>query len=227
MTHDGEDLLAADDGTSVDSAGNADANPSSYLADASRHAPTDEDITVARETAFAVARARNLSVEDAEDLAQTVAERLLREQSVPDNVAAWSRTVTKNAIIDLDRKRKNKHKQADGEEVWAAREVGVEEHVADGLLGVAAFLRTQRAVSAQGMQRQANEEMMQLLREVLSAREMELLMLVGEGRNHADIAQQLGYKNADTVKTTLRRVREKTKPLADRLGEFKGHPRVY
>lgn len=227
MTHDGEDLLAADDGTSVDSAGNADANPSSYLADASRHAPADADITVARETAFAVARARNLSVEDAEDLAQTVAERLLREQYVPNNVAAWCRTVTKNAIIDLDRKRKQKNQQADGEEVWAAREVGVEEDVADGLLGVAAFLRTQRAVSAQGMQRQASEEMMQLLREVLSARELEVVVLLAKGRSQAEIAAELDYKNADTVKTTIRRIREKTKALEPRLAEYANHPRVY
>lgn len=195
--------------------------------DGEDHLATEDDITVACDTAFAVARARNLNVEDAEDLAQTVAEKLLREQAVPDNVAAWSRKVTQNAIIDLDRKRKTKQQQADGQEVWAAREVGVDEEVADGLRGVAAFVRTQQAVSAQGMQRQANEEMMQLLREVLSTREMDLLVLQAERRSHAEIAAELGYKNADTVKTTLKRIREKLKGVADRLAEFDGHPRVY
>lgn len=189
----------------------------------SAETPSETDITTAVDVAFRVARARNLALEDCEDLAQTVAERLLRQEAVPDNVAAWAQRVAKNAIIDLDRKRKAR----DEHDNWVVREVGLDADDADGLIGVAQFVRNQRSISAQGMQRQAGEEMMALLRSVLSTREIEVLVLLGEGRTHAEIAEELDYKNADTVKSTLKRLRDKTKGIADRLAEFGNHPRVY
>ena len=208
MTIDGEDPA------SVGGAEVSDGNNSTL---------TDGDITAAREVAFRVARARNLTQEDAEDLAQTVAERLLRRDSAPDNVAAWSQRVAKNAIIDLDRKRK----RVDEHDNWAAREVGLDADESDAIMGVALFVRQQRATSAQGMQRKAGEEMMALLATVLSDREVELLHMVGEGRSHAEIAEALDYKNADTVKATLARARGKLKGISERLAEFGAHPRPY
>lgn len=184
---------------------------------------SDADVITAQEVALRVAKARNLSPEDCDDLAQTVAEKLLRQKQLPDNVAAWANTVAKHAIIDLDRKRKARD-EADN---WVAREVGFDAEQADAVLGVAMFLQQQRSASDQGMQRQSNEEMMALLRTVLSEQHIQLMLLLGEGRSHADIAKELGYKNADSVKATINRLRGKLAAIADRLAEFRHHPRVY
>jgi len=188
-----------------------------------RASPSEADIVLARDTAFNVARYRNLSPHDAEDLAQTVAERLLHQPKVPDNVAAWSATVAKNLVIDLMRKRKA---VANGD-TWVAREVGLDAEVVDDLLGLSMFVQRRLATSDRGTRTRVVGEIMEVLSTVLSRREVHLLVLLSQGRSQAEIANELGYKNAQTVKATLTRARKKAAEVAERFTGFGEHPRVY
>lgn len=183
----------------------------------------ESDIETAREVAFRTARGRGLNLDDADDIAQTVAEKFFAARQKPDNVAAWAQRVAMNAVTDVARRRKI----ANDIGVWVDREGPMDVGGADTIAEVATFIRTQRAVSAQGMQRQAGQEMEALLRSRLNEREMLLLTLIAEGQSQQQIADSLGYAGADTVKTTLKRIRTKLQDLAGPLGEFRAHPRVY
>lgn len=184
---------------------------------------SEEDIKVVRETAFKVARNRGLDHSDADDIAQIVTEKLINLETQPDLPIAWARRVATNAVTDQARKRRIVN--SDG--VWVPREFPPGEDNIDSLRDVAIFIQTQRTVSAQGMQGKASEEMETLLREKLSERELQLARMLAEGRTHQQIADALGYASADSVKTTVKRMRGKIKGFADQLAEFGTHPRPY
>lgn len=191
--------------------------------ESNKASPSEADIVLARDTAFNVARYRNLSPHDAEDLAQTVAERLLHQPAVPDNVAAWSTTVAKNLVVDLMRKRKA---GSEGD-TWVAREVGLDAEVVDDLLGLSMFVQRRLATSDIGTRARVVGEILEVLGTVLSQREVQLLVLLSQGRSQAEIADELGYKNAQTVKATLARARKKAAEVAEHFTGFRDHPRVY
>lgn len=186
--------------------------------------PPDEAILEVREVAFRVARGRGVNEDDAADIAQTVAEKFIQQSPLPDNPGAWARVVAGRDVIDLDRRRKTAGASSD---TRRAREVELPADGLPGLDGVAAFVLRQHSVSAQGMQRQAMVEIDQLLREHISDKEVKIVRMLAEGASHQQIADELGYKNADTVKATVAKIRGKVVGLNDRLNQFRQHPRVY
>lgn len=187
--------------------------------------PGDDVIIAVREVAYRVARGRGTDEEDAADIAQTVAEKFIRQSPTPDNPPAWARVVAGRLVIDLDRRRKVGG--AVSAETRRAREVELPADGLPGLDGVAAFVLRQRSVSAQGMQRQAMDELNELLLEHISAKELQIVGMLAIGASHQQIADELGYKNADTVKATVAKIRAKVSGLGDLFEQFRAHPRVY
>lgn len=66
------------------------------------------------------------------------------------------------------------------------------------------------------------------LDEVLSDREKELVARIAAGDSYDEIAADMGYKNAASVKTTVKRLRRKVETVtADHLDDYRGHPHPY
>ena len=65
---------------------------------------------------------------------------------------------------------------------------------------------------------------------MLNPRERELVQLVAEGTPQSEIAEIMGYANADSVKVTLNRIRKKIKDGSDAAGldtRWELHSRPY
>jgi RNA polymerase sigma factor (sigma-70 family) len=178
--------------------------------------PDDIDLRRLLEHARRVA-VRQGAGEEAEDVAQEVVLRLTRLAEPPDDVDAWLTVVARRCAIDL-------HRRAE------RRPNGVEE-VDDTVLGpraVSLFLARQVPTSAQGMYEPVMDQLWAVLHEQLNDRECEVVRLLADGHSHEQIAEELGYANAATVKTTVRRIRAKVDTAGRRLlEEFRSHPRPY
>jgi DNA-directed RNA polymerase specialized sigma24 family protein len=88
------------------------------------------------------------------------------------------------------------------------------------------FISDGQPTSAIGILRQQAD----LLMAQLDEQEREFVLLVASGYSQEEIADILGYANADVVKTTLNRKRKKLKDLAINAGvdpDWQDHPRAY
>lgn len=155
---------------------------------------------------------------DAEDVAQQALMRLLAQDPRPDNPDAWITTTTQRLVLDLAKANKARALPLDVRDVADVERGGreaVERFVADGV--PASFPVDVDAV----------DRIWQQLADLLSTRELEVLALVVEGLSHEEIARQVGYKNADTVKTTLSRIRTKLRGNFQDFLDEAGHPQPY
>lgn len=168
----------------------------------------------ARAVAVRVARRQGLDPDTAEDVAQEALARLLQQDVEPANVEAWITTVTKRLVIDLGKAEARRPPPVDVE--------------VEGVRALQAFLAHGMPVSAAGMAGRNLDGIWARLDEVLSDREKELVARIAAGDSYEEIAADMGYKNAASVRTTVKRLRRKVETVtADHLDDFRGHPHVY
>ena len=150
--------------------------------------------------------------QDCLDIAQEVALRFARQEpgSIA-NPAAWANKVADNVCFTFAR-----HGRRHGGGL-------PDEDDADAL---EAFVTGGQPTSEGAIARQQAG----MLIAMLSPRERELVQLVVEGTPHADIAEAMGYANADSVKSTLGRLRRRIVTAALEAGidpDWQVHPRPY
>jgi RNA polymerase sigma factor (sigma-70 family) len=180
-------------------------------------------LTQARATAYGIALRHLRSPDDADDVAQTALMKLMVQDPVPDNPDAWITRATQNAIVDFVRARDARPGLVTVADDVDDKPRGKPKRVPEA---VERFVREGRPVS-DAVDRDAIERIWRVLRDQLSDKELELLALTVDGVSQDEIAEQLGYKNANTVKSTLVRIRRK---IEDELEQFRleqGHPRAY
>ena len=170
----------------------------------------------ARATAISHARGMRLSPADADDVAQQALVKLLAQDPLPDNPDAWITTVTHRLAIDLRR--------AQGRAPEPG--LGADDVQPDERQALAEFIRRGVPVS-DVVDRDAIDRIWQQLRAQLSERELEILTLTAEGVEQSEIAERLGYKNPDSVKATLNRIRRKVEADLEEFRLDRGHPRLY
>ena len=140
------------------------------------------------------------SPQDVEDIAQeTVARYAKQEPGSIENPAAWANTVAGNLCVNLARSQRGEGPELDDN---------------DGPEALERFLVYGTRSSRAGI------AIMQtgILLAMLTPRERELVQLVAEDTPQADIAEIMGYANADSVKVTLNRIRKKIKDGSDAAG---------
>ena len=140
------------------------------------------------------------SPQDVEDIAQeTVARYAKQEPGSIENPAAWANTVAGNLCVNLARSQRGEGPEMDDN---------------DGPEALERFLVYGTRSSRAGI------AIMQtgILLAMLTPRERELIQLVAEDTPQADIAEIMGYANADSVKVTLNRIRKKIKDGSDAAG---------
>jgi RNA polymerase sigma-70 factor (ECF subfamily) len=152
------------------------------------------------------------SPQDVEDIAQeTVARFAKQEPGSIENPAAWANTVAGNLCVNLARSQRGEGPELDDN---------------DGPEALERFLVYGTRSSRAGI------AIMQtgILLAMLTPRERELVQLVAEDTPQADIAEIMGYANADSVKVTLNRIRKKIKDGSDAAGletRWEEHSRPY
>jgi RNA polymerase sigma factor (sigma-70 family) len=150
------------------------------------------------------------SPQDVEDVAQeTVARYAKQEPGSIENPAAWANTVAGNLCVNLARSQRGARPQIDDDDPGALNRFLLGRSSSWG-----AIVREQAGV----------------LLAMLTPRERELIQLVAEETPQADIAEIMGYANADSVKVTLNRIRKKIKDGSDAAGldtRWELHSRPY
>ena len=140
------------------------------------------------------------SPQDVEDIAQeTVARFAKQEPGSIENPAAWANTVAGNLCVNLARSQRGEGPEMDDN---------------DGADALERFLVYGTRSSRAGIAL----EQTGILLAMLNPRERELVQLVAEDTPQADIAEIMGYANADSVKVTLNRIRKKIKDGSDAAG---------
>ena len=140
------------------------------------------------------------SPQDVEDIAQeTVARFAKQEPGSIENPAAWANTVAGNLCVNLARSQRGEGPEMDDN---------------DGAEALERFLVYGTRSSRAGIAL----EQTGILLAMLNPRERELVQLVAEDTPQADIAEIMGYANADSVKVTLNRIRKKIKDGSDAAG---------
>lgn len=180
---------------------------------------TSAELGSARDTALATARRLGLSLDDAEDVAQLALVRLTEHDCRPDNIDAWITTVTRNLSVD-ELRRRNRHLQREDDPLTEESPVGARALMYE-------FVARGKPASLAGMQGPAMDHIVARLSAELSERDLQVVSLAMQGVPHTQIAARLGYKNAQTVKATMHRIRVKVAHLAVDLGDMAGHPRPY
>ena len=152
------------------------------------------------------------SPQDVEDIAQeTVARFAKQEPGSIENPAAWANTVAGNLCVNLARSQRGEGPEMDDN---------------DGAEALERFLVYGTRSSRAGIAL----EQTGILLAMLTPRERELVQLVAEDTPQAEIAQIMGYANADSVKVTLNRIRKKIKDGSDAAGldtRWERHSRPY
>lgn len=155
----------------------------------------------------------DLSEQDAEDIAQEVVIRFSRQEpGVIENPAAWANTAAGHLCATLVKR--------------IARGAPLPDHADSTAAALEEFVTRGQPTSYGAMVRQQADAVLALLND----RELELIQLVAEGTPQAEIAEVMGYRNADSVKTTLNRLRRKVLDAAEQGGmsaDWQEHPRPY
>jgi DNA-directed RNA polymerase specialized sigma24 family protein len=165
--------------------------------------------------------------QNAEDIAQEVVLKYAEaaRSQVIENPAAWANVAAWRLAVNLVRDREREQElfreedpdeSDDGERHQEdAKEMAFVEFIAHG-----------QATSNIAILRQQAD----ILMSQLDDRETEFVLLVASGYGQAEIAEILGYANADVVKATLNRKRNQLRAIADQAGldvDWQDHPRVY
>jgi RNA polymerase sigma-70 factor (ECF subfamily) len=151
------------------------------------------------------------SPQDVEDIAQeTVARFAKQEPGSIENPAAWANTVAGNLCASLARSPGRRQAEMDDD---------------DGPRALNRFLLGSSSSWGAIVREQAG-----VLLAMLTPRERELIQLVAEDTPQSEIAEIMGYANADSVKVTLNRIRKKIKDGAADAGlssYWQRHPSPY
>ena len=151
------------------------------------------------------------SPQDVEDIAQeTVARYAKQEPGSIENPAAWANTVAGNLCVNLARSPGRRQAEMDED---------------DGPRALNRFLLGSSSSWGAIVREQAG-----VLLAMLTPRERELIQLVAEDTPQSEIAEIMGYANADSVKVTLNRIRKKIKDGAADAGlspYWQRHPSPY
>ena len=151
------------------------------------------------------------SPQDVEDIAQeTVARFAKQEPGSIENPAAWANIVAGNLCVNLARSPGRRQAEMDED---------------DGPRALNRFLLGSSSSWGAIVREQAG-----VLLAMLTPRERELVQLVAEDTPQSEIAEIMGYANADSVKVTLNRIRKKIKDGADAAGlatHWEEHSRPY
>ena len=151
------------------------------------------------------------SPQDVEDIAQeTVARFAKQEPGSIENPAAWANTVAGNLCASLARSPGRWQAELDDDDDPGA----LNRFLLGRSSSWGAIVREQAGV----------------LLAMLNPRERELIQLVAEDTPQAEIAEIMGYANADSVKVTLNRIRKKIKDGSDAAGldtRWELHSRPY
>ena len=151
------------------------------------------------------------SPQDVEDIAQeTVARFAKQEPGSIDNPAAWANTVAGNLCASLARSPGRRQADMDDDDDPRA----LNRFLLGSSSSWGAIVREQAGV----------------LLAMLTPRERELIQLVAEDTPQSEIAEIMGYANADSVKVTLNRIRKKIKDGSDAAGldtRWELHSRPY
>ena len=151
------------------------------------------------------------SPQDVEDIAQeTVARYAKQEPGSIDNPAAWANTVASNLCASLARSPGRRQADMDDDDDPRA----LNRFLLGSSSSWGAIVREQAGV----------------LLAMLTPRERELIQLVAEDTPQSEIAEIMGYANADSVKVTLNRIRKKIKDGAADAGlspYWQRHPSPY
>jgi RNA polymerase sigma factor (sigma-70 family) len=161
--------------------------------------------------AFVRARSHSarLSKEEAEDVAQEVVARYVERVKFVLDAPAWANQVAGNLCIDRIRER---IRLVDGEAVEVET---VERFITEG----------RRTSQDAGLAIQAYWAVAQM-----TPKERRLIDLVANDVSQAEIATTLDYASADSVKTTLTRLRKRLREAAraqDQPTDWESFPRVY
>jgi DNA-directed RNA polymerase specialized sigma24 family protein len=164
---------------------------------------------------YAVRIARQLGRSLAhEDLAQDVVERYLRQDPPPDNLKAWTRTVTRNLATDTWRSAYANRVRLIGD-----RDAGGE---TDGAtledLGQAVY-----GPSAAVMDREMAAEVLA----AVSVGDLAVLLDHLDGRSHADIAERHGYASPRLVATKIHRAKRRLQERFPDVGLLVNPQRPY
>ncbi|HCK78838.1 MAG TPA: hypothetical protein DHW34_02350 [Actinobacteria bacterium] len=176
---------------------------------------TDEQWEQARR--IARAKAGDLVRGDAarqEDLAQEALERLLRmEDRAFDDLDAFVRQIVTNLVRDDARRQKAAYRMA------SVKFGGFDaEDLADlptAMQQLFQELRTPSLALIRDERQQARHDAYLLALSSLPPRRREVVRMAAEGRSHQQIAEELGYANASTVKTTLNQCYKKLREILD------------
>lgn len=168
-----------------------------------------------RDASYKYARRWGLGREDAEDIAQDVLLRLIQQGEAPLIPDAWATTVTKHLVMDRFRAKERRGDDRDLEELAVGRRE------------LNRFVRWELSSSLLAISPVAMEQITEILKGVVSEREVGVVKMLAEGASHDEIARALGYASADTIKATIYKLRKKALVVADELGELRRHPRAY
>ena len=152
------------------------------------------------------------SPQDVEDVAQeTVARYAKQEPGSIENPAAWANTVAGNLCVNLARSPGRPQSELEDD---------------DGPRALNRFLLGGNPTSLGAILR----EQAGVLLTMINPRERELIQLIAEDTPQAEIAEIMGYANADSGKVTLNRIRKKIQDGADAAGlatHWEEHSRPY
>lgn len=160
--------------------------------------------------AFRVAKRKGLSIDDSADIAQEVAVAYLAGETRPaDNWEAWVTTVTKNRVIDHQRR-----------VAIVGRASDQDQHTdfdayRQGQFEMGSSLRASSRV------------MLDELLSGLSERDRKILTLDAIGLSKSEIAEQVGLANANSARVTLSRIKKRLRDQHPELVGDIAHPRQY
>lgn len=170
---------------------------------------TDDDWTMVRDVAEA--KAMNMTHGDvalSEDLASLVVEKLFLSEAAinPGSLKAYVRTMVQNAYLD------RRAKQQAAYRPQTLKKGAMDDAVYAEVQGVFKYQLNATSPSRALVRREVQQARADVYRAILASlpdKQQRLVTLAAEGTSYKDIAQELGYANANVVKTTLHRVYRK------------------
>ena len=156
---------------------------------------TDEQAKYAWKVALNISRKHGQTTLGPEDFAAQAIEKLLKSEKMPDNLEGWLKAVITNLYIDRDRHVNARHNNL-GRSFIGHNDEEIAELVAD---------KTQPTLSSMLV----NVDFAREILESLPFRDQQILLLHTTGYTTAEIAEELGFANAQVVATKIGQIRTK------------------
>ena len=156
---------------------------------------TDEQAKYAWKVALKISRKNGHSTLGPEDFAAQAIEKLLKLETMPDNLEGWLKAIITNLYIDRNRHVDARHRNL-GKTFSGHTDDEIAELVAD---------RDQPSMSSLLV----NVDFAREILESLSPTDQQILVLHTAGHSTAEIAIQLDFANAQVVATKIGQIRAK------------------